>query len=61
MNIYAKILNKIVGNRILQHIKRITSDQLGFTPGKQEWFNIGKLIDIMRDINRMKGKRHVII
>lgn len=60
MNSDAKLINKLLANQINQPIQIIYYNQMRFGPGKQSWFNMGK-INVIHQMKKIKEKNHIVI
>ena len=65
MNMDIKIFDQsrfILVNLTQHYVKRVTPhDQMGFILGMHGWFNIWNLVNIIKDIKKLKEENYVII
>ena len=60
INIYVKILSKILANQFQQRTKIIILyNQVKFILGMQGWFSIQRSINVIHHINRLKNKKKI--
>ena len=56
---FPKAIKKLINSEPASSRKK-ESDQMGFIPGMQGWFNINKSMDVIQHINKSKSKEPML-
>lgn len=58
--VVAKLLDKVLANRIQQYVKNTHHDQVALVPSMQSWFHTEKAIHVIYHINESKNHRSIV-